>query len=306
MNTSNGQTIRLLGRRAARPFDSERLLRAVARIQGSRSFENEEEASAFYSQFRDRPVDSIQARVEPTLSEDAQELAFRAMETHRVGEAEVLARQALVMDRHCIDAQVVVAQTEARSAHELVLRLKSIIRRAESQLGVRRLSYFQGQLWGLLEARPYLRARLALAEAYEEAGEYSQAIPALENILKLNEPDNQGIRFHLLRCHLANDDLQAAGALLKGFKHEHSAFVAWATVLARVRAHSGKGMETAFANAKKVNPYFAEFLRGRRLPSRRPGFPRPGSPEEAAAAIRFFSRTWRQDRARMNRLLKQE
>ena len=75
---------------------------------------------------------------------------------------------------------------------------------------------------------------------------------------------------------------------------------AWAAVLERIRSKTEIGAEKALARARMINPYFEEYLTGRRkLPKQIPDISAPGSPEEAASALRIFGETWGNDREGM-------
>jgi hypothetical protein len=103
-----------------------------------------------------------------------------------------------------------------------------------------------------------------------------------------------------VRCHLAANQMKALEMLLKSWANDSSAFMAWAAVLERIRSKSEKGAEKALARAREANPFFEEYLTGRRkLPRRIPENVQAGSPEEAAAAFRLFAEAWANDREGM-------
>jgi tetratricopeptide (TPR) repeat protein len=293
-------------RRTFRPYDTERLLRAVSRIQGDRVFQNEEEAAAFYARFKGRSVDEIQAQAGSDRQEDAQELAFRALEADEKSQAAALACEALTLDRDCTDAQVVLAQVEALSSRDLTKRLTIVVDKAEAKLGEGLLREHKGRLWGVLEARPYLRVRLALAENLEKIGRFSEAIQHYKELFESNRPDIQGIRFPLTRCYLAVGDLKAVAELLKRFEDEDATFVAWDAVLERVKSKDETGAQQALSHARNVNPYFEELLESQeQSPEPRPAVPEPGSREEASAVFRILGEAWKNDREALNWLARQ-
>jgi len=232
--------------------------------------------------------------------ETAQELADRALRSRRKREAAELARRALELDAECTDAQVVLAREEAAGPRDLASRLKIIVDRAEARLGVPFLHEHRGLLWHLEEARPYLRACLALAAAHEKAGRPGQAIPHLQNLLASDLEDHLGARFRLVCCLLAANDLKPLAALLKHWDDGRSAFMAWAVLLERIRSGAEKEARQALLRARTINPYVEDFLTGRRKQPRQvPGACEAGSPEEAAAALKLFGETWANDREGM-------
>ena len=230
----------------------------------------------------------------------AQALAEQALAARKKTETLALARRALELDGECTDAQVLVARETAGSPKELAAGLKVIVDRAEAKLGAPFLQEHRGALWEILEARPYLRARLALAAAHEKAGKPGAAVPHLQELLLIDTQDHQGARFRLVCCLLAVNDLKSLATLLEQWGDEASAFMAWAALLERIRAKTEKGAEKALLRARRVNPYFEDYLTGRRMmPKRIPESSAPGSPEEAASALRLFGETWANDREGM-------
>jgi hypothetical protein len=227
-------------------------------------------------------------------------LADEALHSSRRAETVVLARKALALDGECTDAQVLLTREEATSPKDLAARLKIIVDRAEAKLGAPFLRDHREQLWEIPPARPLLRARLALALALEKAGRPIPAALHLQGLLKSDPRDHLEARFPLVRCLLAANDLKTLGTFLKSREGEVSAFFAWAALLERIHAGAGKSAEKALAHARQTNPYFEEYLTGRRkLPRKLPVAPEPGTPEEAALAFHLFGESWANDREGM-------
>ena len=241
-----------------------------------------------------------QTRTEPGAGnpkQAAQALADQALGSRKKTDALELARRALELDGECTDAQVVMAREETRTAKLYASRLKLIVDRAEAKLGAPFLHDHRGRLWAIFEARPYLRARMSLAAALEKSAKPSLAILHLEALLALDAQDHLGARYRLVCCLLAANDLKALTTLLKRREGDVSAFMAWAALLEAIRSKNEKGAEAALLRARRINPYFEEYLTGRRkLPKQVPAIVDPGSPEEAASALRLFGETWANDR----------
>ncbi len=292
--------------KAVRLFDAERILRVAHQVQGDRIFINEEEAATFFAQFKGRSIQDICKDTALGPLDEAQELAFQALESEKKPEALALAREALQLDSECTDAQVVLALEESGSPKLLVSALKTIVDRAEAKVGTPFLREHRGHLWEIVKARPYLRARLALAEGLERAGKPGQAIPHLEAMLKLDPADGIEARYRLVRCYLAAEQLKPLAAFLVILEKSDTTFAAWAAVLEHVHAKAGKAAESALARARKVNAFLEEFLTGRRkMPRKLPETSTPGSLEEAIIALHRFGDTWKNDRQGMYWLFKQ-
>lgn len=271
--------------RKSRPFDAERALLAHRRTKVEKTF-GDEAASR---------LDIHQA---------AQELAFQALEAEKPSDALALARKALELDGECTDAQILLAQAELASPRALAKQLRLVAARAEARLGAPFLQQYRGRLWEIAEARPFLRAKAAVAEALEKAGKSTDAILHLEAVLAMDPADHLEVRLPLARCYLAAGKLQPLEALLK--TEEDSPFLAWATVLARLKAQNEKAARKALEHARKVAPLVEEFLTGRqKLPRKPKSAPEPGTPEAAAATLKQFGELWSNDREALYWLFKQ-
>lgn len=237
-----------------------------------------------------------ESNAQPGNRHEAQKLVHLAQSAKKRSDSLALARQALALDGECTDAQVLLAREDTASPRELASRLKLVVDRAEAKLGAPFLRDNWPRLWDHAEARPYLRARFALAEALEKAGKPAQAIPHLSELKRVGERDPLGARFRLVSC-LAATDLKSLAKLLSTWEENDPTFVAWACVLERVRSKADKAAEKALALARETNPFVEEFLTGKRkLPKQTPADPQPGTVEDAAVTLQRFGDAWMNDR----------
>ena len=81
-------------------------------------------------------------------------------------------------------------------------------------IGADRFAALRGEFWGHLETRPYMRARLGLAQALRDLGRVDEAVAHYRALLELNPGDNQGVRYVLLATLLQRGMNDEAGALL--------------------------------------------------------------------------------------------
>ena len=107
----------------------------------------------------------------------AQEKAFEAMEAPRTAERIALARQALALSPLCSDAYLVLAREAADADEALELYRRAVAVGAEA-LGID-FEEDVGSFWGLLETRPYMRARHELALALWRGGHRDEAITTI-------------------------------------------------------------------------------------------------------------------------------
>ena len=121
---------------------------------------------------------------------DAQDLVYQAMEAPNAEAALTLAKRALAIDPRCVDAMMMVAQSTSSTDKELLQRVAAAVKAGEENLGADFFSDNAGYFWGILETRPYMRARAQLAQLLAEAGRIEEAIDHYAQMLQLNPNDN--------------------------------------------------------------------------------------------------------------------
>jgi tetratricopeptide (TPR) repeat protein len=190
--------------------------------------------------------------------EQAQALVQRARGEPSRPKARKLAEQALKLDPNCVDAMMIRAQTRTLSPEEYIEEVRAAARAGESGLGEARFREDRGRFWGLLETRPYMRARCELAMALTGAGKWRQAAEEFEALLELNPNDNQGVRDYLLGLYLALNELDGAASLCHLYREDGSAVFAWGRVfllmLGGKRGEALGALEQAF----RTNPWTAK------------------------------------------------
>jgi tetratricopeptide (TPR) repeat protein len=248
-------------------FSSERMNRAISRIMNEKEFNSKKEADEFLQKhILGKDLKEIEDMAGTGPEEYAQELAYEAIETSDPQEALALAREAIELDPNCIDAHMLITDLTFSSVTEALTRVKKIISQAEKNLGKEYFEENKGHFWGLLETRPYMRARAALIELLWEQREYGEAIDHAEDMLELNPGDNQGIRDTLLGLYLETGNLESARTLFKKFPPEVLAVFLWGHVLERYLSDDLKEAEKILSKAKKRNPFVFDYLAGKKLP----------------------------------------
>jgi hypothetical protein len=74
--------------------------------------------------------------------------------------------------------------------------------------------------WGILETRPYMRARLGLAQALWGLGQHQRAADHMHEPLPMNPGDNLGLRYLLATLLLQIGDDTALEKLLAQSPHD--------------------------------------------------------------------------------------
>lgn len=223
----------------------------------------------------------------------AQEKAFEAMEAPMAGERIALAREALALSPLCADAYLVLARETADAGDALDLYRQGVTAGAEA-LGETAFKDNIGLFWGLLQTRPYMRARHELALALWNGGDRDKAVGHYHEMLRLNPNDNQGIRYLLMDALLELGREAEAVVLLKRYKEDGSAAWAWsAALLAFRRTGNSATASKALAKAVDANCHVPAYLLGEKpLPPTLPEFIGMGDENEAVAYAYDAAGAW--------------
>jgi tetratricopeptide (TPR) repeat protein len=205
-----------------------------------------------------------------------------------------LARQALAAWPDCADAYVLLAE-HAPARKDAQALYEQGVAAGERALGARAFQEAAGHFWGVLETRPYMRARLGLAHALWTGGRREEAAAHLQEMLRLNPNDNQGVRYTLAGWLLALDRDADLERLLQQYEDDGSAAWAYTRALLAFR----KGGDTPEARellkaAQKVNKHVPPYLTDdKRLPSAPPPYYSPGAESEAVMYAGTFLPGWK-------------
>lgn len=269
----------------------ERFLVDTGRLLQEHEFSSIEEANAFLQSVT--VSGSIPHVAAATPLEQAQDLMYEAWGAS--GKRRVkLARQALEISGDCADAYVLLAEESAQSLEEARDLYEQGTKAGERALGPEAFKEYAGDFWGALETRPYMRARVGLANTLWTLGEDQQAIAHYTELLRLNPGDNQGLRYCLASVLQGIGDDEALGRLLRQYKDDVSADWAYTRTLWVFR-HEGVGSKAnrALLKALETNAYVPFYLFGlRKLPRRPPDTIGFGDESEAVAYVGGAIRAW--------------
>jgi tetratricopeptide (TPR) repeat protein len=216
--------------------------------------------------------------------EQAQDLCYDAFGSFGRREFQ-LARQALSICPDCADAYVILAerQSDPQKARGLYAAGVEAGRRA---LGPARFEDDEGEFWGMLDTRPFMRAKLGLAQALEAMEEDEEAAAHYRELLRLNPQDNQGVRYLLLPLLLRSQRDREASRLLRESGDEFSALWAYAKALLAYRLDGDtSSARKELKAAIKVNPHVIDQLSESEHEVFSPPYYSPGSPEEATQCL---------------------
>jgi len=221
----------------------------------------------------------------------AQDLYYEAMET---GDMDLI-YDALEIDPGSVDCLLQFLYAFDGDSLEGLQFAQQIVKIAEKRLGKKMFKECKGHFWGMLETRPYMRARSELAQRLLKMGQIDESIVEHEGMLELCPGDNLGIRYGLVGLYLQQNRLTDAARLLKEFEDErpYSAMMAWPYVLERFLSGALDEAAEALSVAREQNGYVEAYLNGHRnLPKESAGSYSPGSREEAEICADLQKPAW--------------
>lgn len=211
----------------------------------------------------------------------AEELIFQALDTSDPTKRVALAQKALKLSPDCTDAYVVLAE-QAESRKEALELYRQGVEVAERFLGPEFFKANAGDFWGLIETRPYMRARAGLADILWASGHRDEAIAQLQGMLQLNPHDNQGVRYVLAGWLLNMDRFDDLAQLLGAFDEETAAWAYTKALLAFRRDGDVPASRTLLKAAGKANAHVPDYLLGKKpIPRQPPAFYGIGDANEA-------------------------
>lgn len=273
----------------------------VERVDWSDEEEEDDELPAFDR----RGMEGLMSRFVSELGEEigkrnsdlsrAQEIMYDAWDEPNPAKRIALAHKALKLSALCADAYVLLAQEEADTVKRALELYQQGVIAGEKALGA---DYFQentGYFWGLLETRPYMRARQGLAETLWRLKRYEEAIQHYRELLKLNPGDNQGNRYALLALLIELERYDEARSLLEQYEDEWSAVWLYSRVLLEFQKHGAStAVSKALKDAMKENPFVPAYLMGqKRVPNKRIDYYGWGDESEAVYYASEHLNYWR-------------
>jgi hypothetical protein len=246
------------------------------------------------SQVRARKMQQPMARRSSLPLNRAQKLIDKAIATADPERQFELAQQALKLSTDCADAYTMLSRFVADRRQAVVLLEQGLLA-AERALGKDKLTGLVGKYWRTLETRPYMRARLALAECLWILGLRRDSVAHLLALLQLNPADEQGIRY-ALAAHLLELNMDAPfDSFLENYD-EPTTFIQFAKLLRAFR-RSGDSPETRklLAQSMRRNRFVVPLLLGRgQLPDHAPESYSPGTRSEAVLYVGDLAHAWKQ------------
>jgi tetratricopeptide (TPR) repeat protein len=224
----------------------------------------------------------------------AQEVMYEAWDQTNPRARVALAHKALTISPLCADAYVLLAEEEAKSVEEALEYYRKGVEAGVQVLGPKGFKEYAAHFWGVLETRPYMRARAGLAATLNALGEVDAAISNYRDMLRLNPNDNQGIRYELASCLMKSGDTEALKKLLKQYDEDGSALWLYTQALVAFRENKADNKtEELVKKALSANSHVPAALAGtKKVKSSTSGYITMGGEDEAAHYVQEWGFDW--------------
>lgn len=228
-----------------------------------------------------------------TPLDQAQQLMYSAFELDP-DQRVAMAREALEISPDCADAYVALAE-ESSTPEEALEFYRRGVAAGERALGKKAFKQWRGRFWGLVETRPYMRARLGLAQTLWDVGHCEEAVEHYQTLLQLNPNDNQGVRYLLAGALVDLNRDAELERLLEEYKNDDSAVWVYTRALWAFRQEGDSPRaRQLLTEAHAANPYVPDYLTGRKpTPLELPLYVGHGDEDEAVAYGAEYRTNWR-------------
>ncbi|MFM9278574.1 tetratricopeptide repeat protein [Paenibacillus jiagnxiensis] len=264
----------------------------ITRLLEAQNFESIEDAQAFLSAQLNNPT-AQQAFSPATSTDKVLELLVAADKASSPAKRKKLLDQAIHMDPEHPDTLLMLSE-DAPTMGESMKLAHSAIESAAKKLGEAFFEENRGYFWGLIETRPFMRAKAAYAHLLALSGRLSAACEHYEQLMELNPNDNQGNRYDLLMHYLELERLDDADRLLKSYGDEVACFILYdKLILEYLRNGVTEHLTFLYRLARKENKHVPAYLLSqKRLPADMPYAYSMGSTEEAVTYAISHARIW--------------
>lgn len=222
----------------------------------------------------------------------SQDLVIQAQD-ETVAKGKQLIKQALELDPDNADAYIYLANLETDVDKALAL-YRQAVEAGERSLGDEFMKENRGHFWGLIETRPYMRAKRGVADCLYAKNRINAAVDVYREMIELNPNDNQGVRYLLSTILLNKKDLSDYESFVKKYDGDYSAVWHYNNALYHFKkmgksVKSNKELEKAY----KFNKHVMDYMLGlKELPDEAPQYIGRGDDNEAVAYIYDAIHTW--------------
>lgn len=180
---------------------------------------DEDGMSAMIDDFMQKYNDSMMVGITEETVRTAEDFLELAENADNEGSALKYAKKALKLDPDNLDAEYMIAVISARNQIDLLDKLRNALLHGEKVMKEKGYADEDsiGYYWGITETRPFMRLKMEYMSALKDNGMLRKAIMECEDMIRLNENDNQGVRYTLMHLYAFMEDEQKALELHKKY-----------------------------------------------------------------------------------------
>jgi len=219
-------------------------------------------------------------------AEDLLERAYLARGRRGV----LIARQALEVWPDCADAYSFLAG-RAPNLESAARLYETGMAAGERAMGAGAFEQ-AGHFWGILETRPYMRARAGLAKVLVEQERLAEAVEHYQEMLRLNPNDNQGLRHTLVNLLIELDRDEETRKLVESYPEDGTLLEFPRALLLFRRDGDSLEARRALNQAVRSNRFVPGMLLGDRVPPPRDDSYSPSGEDEAGLYLVLARDTW--------------
>lgn len=227
------------------------------KFMGDQEFESQEEFDKKVQEF----IDKYNAENEPQEQTDwdkAFELLDKAHESETKEIAIKRAKQAYEICNDCLEAIIFLSNME-ENANKALEIIEGPLKKEEEKL--RSQGYFEeeniGHFFEIYETRQYLSLLRVKALTTANRGSFKLAANIFEEIITLNEDDDLGVRYHLMKIYTYLEDEEKILKVYNKFKVD-SLYMLFPLLILYYKLKNEKQIEKYL---KKIDENYKEFLR---------------------------------------------
>lgn len=271
-------------------MQAEKALRDAIKALEGKNFDSLEDANAYLSEVMmgSGSIGGITPGPSPppapaTPLEEAEEMMYSIWETNDPGERAQIAMKAIELSMDCVDAWVYLADEVTDDLHDAIKCANTGVLAGERVLGPEVFEEYEGDFWGYVKTRPYMRALITLAGYLWMAECYDEAADIYRKMLRLNPGDNQGVRYIVAMDFAKADCDDLFAEVLELYPDDAFATMTYGRALWLFRRDGGTpAADEALGEAFLKNTFVPGFLLGhKKIPKQIPHYYSPGGRDEA-------------------------
>lgn len=173
------------------------------------------------------------------------------------------AKKALSLEPDNWDVEARVIELSAGNIEILISKYKKLIAKANETM--EQAGWFEekyiGAFWGFHETRPYMQLRAYYFDILVNNSMFRSAVAEGEDLIRLCENDNIGIRYRLMHIYAFLEDKRSATKLFNKYREDRSTMLLLPMSILYYKLGDFKKSLEYLNELNKVNPDTAKFLK---------------------------------------------